>query len=322
MFSFFPDFCCGFVAATQMTPSSTADSLAEAPIKNYTPSMTSSGYGSQAVSTLTLSSEDSLSIKSIEDQSEAGTRHVQLGGHKAEGAEVSVDSEADEHVGDVVGCLAKEALNEETEEEEYGDEGDDETKARNNESGQSLADGGDSSLKTSPPHVTTATAAAASGADRAWSNSDVDSDPYSITAMDELEKLGMVEEEEEGADGVQRGGERNAAAAANGRNSAQRQQPPAAHVTNHPVVEVTAAADLHPKHQEGGTKRVVGKRKGLGIRPKSMVVSPQAEKITKAWLDTQEDLHHRHSLHLSDDALIGEYCTTSMISLGFWKESL
>ncbi|XP_025092061.1 kinesin-like protein KIF13A isoform X3 [Pomacea canaliculata] len=194
--------------ATQMTPSSTADSLAEAPIKNYTPSMTSSGYGSQAVSTLTLSSEDSLSIKSIEDQSEAGTRHVQLGGHKAEGAEVSVDSEADEHVGDVVGCLAKEALNEETEEEEYGDEGDDETKARNNESGQSLGDGGDSSLKTSPPHVTTATAAAASGADRTWSNSDVDSDPYSITAMDELEKLGMVEEEEEGADGVQRGGER------------------------------------------------------------------------------------------------------------------
>ena len=37
--------------------------------------MTSSGYGSQAVSTLTLSSEDSSSIKSIEEGSEPVSDH-------------------------------------------------------------------------------------------------------------------------------------------------------------------------------------------------------------------------------------------------------
>ncbi|XP_060606101.1 kinesin-like protein KIF13A, partial [Ruditapes philippinarum] len=47
--------------------SGTCDSIAESHGKGYTPSMTSSGYGSQAVSTLTLSSEDSLSLRSNDD---------------------------------------------------------------------------------------------------------------------------------------------------------------------------------------------------------------------------------------------------------------
>lgn len=47
--------------------STTCDSISEGQGKGYTPSMTSSGYGSQAVSTLTLSSEDSLSLRSNED---------------------------------------------------------------------------------------------------------------------------------------------------------------------------------------------------------------------------------------------------------------
>ena len=52
---------------TLISHSGTCDSIAESHGKGYTPSMTSSGYGSQAVSTLTLSSEDSLSLRSNDD---------------------------------------------------------------------------------------------------------------------------------------------------------------------------------------------------------------------------------------------------------------
>lgn len=51
---------------TGVPHSGTSDSIAEGQYKG-TPSMTSSGYGSQAVSTLTLSSEDSLSLRSNDD---------------------------------------------------------------------------------------------------------------------------------------------------------------------------------------------------------------------------------------------------------------
>ncbi|KAL3888334.1 hypothetical protein ACJMK2_000704 [Sinanodonta woodiana] len=56
---------------TSIPHSGTNESLAEIQTKNYTPSMASSGYGSQAVSTLTLSSEDSLSLRSSEDNMES-----------------------------------------------------------------------------------------------------------------------------------------------------------------------------------------------------------------------------------------------------------
>ncbi|KAL4218427.1 Kinesin-like protein kif13b [Mactra antiquata] len=52
---------------SEIAHSGTCDSIAEIQGKGYTPSMTSSGYGSQAVSTLTLSSEDSLSLRSNDD---------------------------------------------------------------------------------------------------------------------------------------------------------------------------------------------------------------------------------------------------------------
>ena len=45
--------------------SNTADSFVEVQAKGFAPSVTSSGYGSQAVSTHTLSSEDSTSLRSI-----------------------------------------------------------------------------------------------------------------------------------------------------------------------------------------------------------------------------------------------------------------
>ena len=54
------------IQKTGVPHSGTSDSIAEGQFKG-TPSMTSSGYGSQAVSTLTLSSEDSLSLRSNED---------------------------------------------------------------------------------------------------------------------------------------------------------------------------------------------------------------------------------------------------------------
>ena len=67
-----------------MTNSSTNDSLVDAQIngKSFTPSMTSSGYDSQAVSSQTLSSEDSASVRSmsIEDTPEADL--AQQGGKK------------------------------------------------------------------------------------------------------------------------------------------------------------------------------------------------------------------------------------------------
>ncbi|XP_012944939.1 centrosome-associated protein 350 [Aplysia californica] len=88
-----------------MTPSSTADSLADTHGKGYTASMTSSGYGSQAVSTLTLSSEDSASIKSMEENMEpsAGGTQQQQPRRKLHSAENTMDS--DEMDGDKSGDL-------------------------------------------------------------------------------------------------------------------------------------------------------------------------------------------------------------------------
>ncbi|KAK3087726.1 hypothetical protein FSP39_009709 [Pinctada imbricata] len=55
--------------------SNTNDSLADVPCKNFTPSLVSSGYGSQAVSMLTLSSEDSISLRSVDENSEGSKEY-------------------------------------------------------------------------------------------------------------------------------------------------------------------------------------------------------------------------------------------------------
>ena len=62
-----------------MPHSSTADSLVDVQAKSFTPSMSSSGYGSQAVSTQTLSSEDSMSVRSmsIEEPTDADLSKIQ-----------------------------------------------------------------------------------------------------------------------------------------------------------------------------------------------------------------------------------------------------
>ncbi|XP_064651713.1 kinesin-like protein KIF13A isoform X3 [Lineus longissimus] len=76
-----------------ITHSSTTESLVDIQaVKSFTPSMTSSGYGSQAVSTLTLSSEDSASIRSMSidetpdhaEKSKDGTNHKKDGGEHGE----------------------------------------------------------------------------------------------------------------------------------------------------------------------------------------------------------------------------------------------
>ncbi|XP_052250414.1 kinesin-like protein KIF13B isoform X2 [Dreissena polymorpha] len=82
----------GEVKRTAISHSVTCDSITECQGKG-TPSMTSSGYGSQAVSTLTLSSEDSLSLRSNEDSEGHG-------GHRKPGLEHAGSGDSD---GDDVG---------------------------------------------------------------------------------------------------------------------------------------------------------------------------------------------------------------------------
>ncbi|XP_062573075.1 kinesin-like protein KIF13B isoform X4 [Saccostrea cucullata] len=79
------------VTSDGLAHSCTSDSLADVQCKNFTPSLVSSGYGSQAVSMLTLSSEDSLSIKSIEDNVESKR------GHKGSPEQTSSDSDNEEN---------------------------------------------------------------------------------------------------------------------------------------------------------------------------------------------------------------------------------
>ena len=82
--------------------SDTADSLVDAPnAKSFTPSMASSGYGSQAVSSQTLSSEDNNSVRSLDDtpelESKVGSNGA--GGASAHSAHSSVSSDSGPDIG-------------------------------------------------------------------------------------------------------------------------------------------------------------------------------------------------------------------------------
>uniref|UniRef100_A0A8W8NA20 CAP-Gly domain-containing protein n=1 Tax=Magallana gigas TaxID=29159 RepID=A0A8W8NA20_MAGGI len=83
------------VTSDGIARSGTNDSLTDVQCKNFTPSLVSSGYGSQAVSMLTLSSEDSLSIKSIEDNIESNKDS--RGDQKSSMEQTSSDSDNEEH---------------------------------------------------------------------------------------------------------------------------------------------------------------------------------------------------------------------------------
>ncbi|XP_070208560.1 kinesin-like protein KIF13A isoform X2 [Littorina saxatilis] len=328
------------VTCTQITPSSTTDSFAEAPgVKGYTPSMTSSGYGSQAVSTLTLSSDDSISVKSMEEQPEnAGTKSgTGTAANLKRSSTGASDSDAEDGSSDKT---SKSAGEEEEEEEREGAENAEENTEENvkenaeenvkenaedssasgdksaasssgvytqqgnastDETGSELEGGDaggrnrsdsllddqvpdikDSPLKPLPsPSVTGTDQFFSEEENSGRTSADVDSDPYSVTAMEELERLG--EEEEDGDisnmdDSI----------------SSFKSPPPTSHNKNNkPTIEASTPTDK---------KKGSGKKRGSGMRPrpKSMVVSPQAEVVTRAW---QDDVQRRSSLHLSEDSL-------------------
>ena len=378
------------VAGPQLTPSSTADSLGEAAVKGYTPSMTSSGYGSQAVSTLTLSSDDSISLKSMEEISEGAARsgsgsgagQATSTGLKRASTGASTDSDADDANGASGASSANRSIEEEKPESKDapGDEegaGGGEGKAQEEEEGRVEGEGGeeeaattaapadhqhddgtfdalgcatvagsgdqdpevsgrgrsdslldeqvpdikDSPLKPVPspsPHLVKGGqffpaqegGSSGPGPTEGAAVVDVDSDPYSVTAMEELERLG--EEEEEG----------DVSTAMDDSVSSFKSPPPPTHPssnTSEPehshsnsskaaLEASTPPKDTLADRKVGGSgwKGGSGKKRGSGMRPRpmSMVVSPQAEVMTRAW---QDDITRRSSLHLSEDSLAGTW---------------
>ncbi|XP_071144452.1 kinesin-like protein KIF13A [Mytilus edulis] len=186
--------------AQEIPHSSTNDSLAEIQGKNFTPSLVSSGYGSQAVSMLTLSSEDSLSLRSMEDNNEG---HKDSRGSQKGSIEQSSESDEDQQgVSDVCHSESDERSPEcnSTNVMEASDSDSNKTvlsqeKLETVENGESY-NMDISSTETSKGAESNAESKL-TGA-RAIGNKTVDAvDPYSETAMEELEKLGFDEEEED-----------------------------------------------------------------------------------------------------------------------------
>lgn len=91
-----------------LTSSRTLDSLVELQsTKINTPSMSSSGYGSQAVSTTNLTSEDSLSVKSISvDETPDLEYRSLLDSKKSERMDSSlVEETPEEYMGEITNAL-------------------------------------------------------------------------------------------------------------------------------------------------------------------------------------------------------------------------
>ena len=250
--------------------------------------MTSSGYGSQAVSTLTLSSEDSGSIKSIEETpadphsghphnkdkkrlsagSDEDSETVSRGVHSfsAVPPNVSTSGSADSTsavVADVV-CDSEDRRVEEEEDlrivEEEGDAGTTEGEEESGEGG------------------------------------DID-DLYSMNAMEELEKLGEGDRHEDESFSTSSPFPAKLDAQANRQTHKQ---------SNIPTSEAMAS------HLSGKPIRSSGsfsKRRGSGMRsprPSSMIVSPaDADPMTLAW---QEDVKPSLGLLHRDDLLGSEFC--------------
>ncbi|GFN88020.1 kinesin-like protein kif13a [Plakobranchus ocellatus] len=274
-------------SAHLMTPSSTTDSLTDTHGKGYTPSMTSSGYGSQAVSTLTLSSEDSASIKSMEEQMGVTASGDMKPHRKLTSAENSADSEEMEDTG--------KGEEKKAEREEQGEIG---TGLVDREEGLQI-------------------------------ERDPESDHYSENAMEELERLGEEDEEECEEDGtgqqsnhassppredvaVITSGEKTVSQPASKPAVAESSKPPAGGKST------SSAAPLPPATTEsnsssagkksGGGHSSGGRRKGSGVKPRpmSMVVSPQAEILTRAWQEDSDICPGSSEEHLggsSEDAM-------------------
>ena len=225
--------------------------------------MTSSGYGSQAVSTLTLSSEDSASIKSMEEQ--AG---VTAGGDLRPQRKTLTSGE-------------NSADSEEMEDRASRDGGDGNP--------ATLVDGEEGEI----------------------------CDHYSQNAMEELERLKIDDEEEEDCAGKQSkplssstltaDDQLNNAPPRPSSNSPLPPLPPASSKSSTVIIPGSKGSKSSPlssqispstspssaeintaSMKKSSTPSSGSRRKGSGVRPRpmSMVVSPQAEILTRAW---QED---------------------------------
>lgn len=214
------------VAATtdegRIVHSSTADSLTDMQGKNCTPSLVSSGYGSQAVSMLTLSSEDSLSLRSNEDNTDSNKESRGVPKGHVEHANSSGDSDLEEGSTDSTEKVAEtdDKLSDEKEEENVS-EGSDVSKGSSRNSSSDIDEsvsGKDESdvnisvasvLRPRLPDFDTTGASLDDSKDESISfaqkskgsnSSSVTGkewvDPYSETAMEELEKLGCDDAEE------------------------------------------------------------------------------------------------------------------------------
>lgn len=284
--------------------------------------MTSSGYGSQAVSTLTLSSEDSASIKSIEENTESSRQHSAL---------QSLDSDdlgENQH--------PREDDEKHTAREHAGKEGDSGMimkmeDSRNiaylGENSHSDATGkadsfsehktGGQEQRRGEPRVGKDDLTAVDDLENTKQQEqysgrcsvEADNDPYSVNAMEELEKLG---EEDEGDD-------EDADLEGSGKFTEPEvkshivQKPSPKTVQNEAKTTVTSASTVPEPQKEknteiktkttkasflspsttqnkgdkspGDKKNANNKRKSAGVRPRpmSMIVSPQVEMMTRAW---------------------------------------
>ena len=226
--------------------------------------MTSSGYGSQAVSTLTLSSEDSASIKSMEEQIGVTAAGDLRPHRKLTSAEHSADSEEME--------------------EATGEGNQSQLTERSEEEAESC-------------------------------------DHYSENAMEELERLKQNEEEnDECGDKYSQLQSSSQAVEIDGQRSAMSSSPsplpplPPTVVTprNKGGKSSPLSSSLSPSSSptpwEGNStsgKKIIAhgggnRRKGSGVRPRpmSMVVSPQAEILTRAWQEDSDSCPGSSEEHL------------------------
>ena len=205
---------------TDMTHSSTNDSINEIQGKMFTPSLVSSGYGSQAVSLLTLSSEDSLSLRSNEDNGDGKDGRGTLKGtmeHAHSSSSTASESELEEQTINMVtdgDDLEEKGAENSTENHSLESESlstntTDEFEQRKRDAILDLSDGSylDSSnsigqKNISSENILTAGASAdlcgASSHGNHTNNASVDA--YSENAMEELERLGLDDEVEESTD--------------------------------------------------------------------------------------------------------------------------
>lgn len=322
--------------------------------------MTSSGYGSQAVSTLTLSSEDSASIKSIEENSE-GSSHQQLHQQsktascepeknieescikkdgqddtqniplKMEAPSFSpfVETSNSPPQDSTLSALSKSDFDpqsfhgrrvaEVTEDAKYGEiEGKEEF-----EEDLIIREEGDDESK-----------------EKDILSNEAENDPYSLNVTEELEKLAVdVEDDDEEKQGILSSspciGQTLQSKTAISQDvlpsrprisekAGAQEDKDKTHIIIRssplPVGKQTDTSMLDEEHKTSSleTKKTSGnsgKRKGSGVRPRpmSMVVSPQAERLTKAW---QEDLKQCSDSMSSDEHLTSKSIHFQLMDIG------